>query len=103
MRKKIFPIINLGLAVFMLFFALPKIGTSVEPLANAFWLIWVSFAAIVMTANGNVLLMSEEKKERLKQVKRQRAMRFEKKMLALQARRERAAADKMRRKVKDTA
>lgn len=103
MRKKIFPIINLGLAVLMLFFALPKIGTSAEPIANVFWLIWIAFAAIVMTANGNVLLMSEEKKVRLKQLKQQRAMRFERKVLAMQARREQTLAKKNRQKVKDTA
>jgi len=102
MRKKILPIINLGLAVVMLFFALPKIGTSVEPLANTFWIAWIAFAAVVMTANGNVLLMSEEKKQRLKQIKRQKAMRFEKKVLAMQAKRQKSG-EKDKQRVNDTA
>lgn len=83
MKHRILPFINLGLAVVMLFFALPKMGMSAEPLENAFWIVWISFAAIVMAANGNIILMSEEKRERLKAIKRQRALRFEKKLSSM--------------------
>jgi len=80
MKRKILPFINLGLAVVMLFFALPKLGMSAEPLANAFWIAWTAFAAVAIAANGNVILMSEEKRQRLLEIKRQRALRFERKL-----------------------
>jgi len=80
MKRKILPFINLGLAVVMLFFALPKLGMSAEPLANVFWIAWTAFAAVAIAANGNVILMSEEKRQRLLEIKRQRALRFERKL-----------------------
>jgi len=83
MKRNLFPFINLGLAVVMLFFALPKMGMSADALANTFWVIWVVFSAIVIAANGNIILMSEDKRERLKQIKRQRSLRFEKKLAAV--------------------
>lgn len=83
MKRKILPFINLGLAVVMLFFALPKLGASPEPLANVFWIAWTGFAALAIAANGNIILMSEEKRERLLAIKRQRALRFERRLASI--------------------
>jgi len=83
MKRKILPFINLGLAVVMLFFALPKLGAAAEPLGNAFWIAWTALAGLAIAANGNTILMSEEKRERLLAIKRHRALRFERKLAAL--------------------
>ncbi|HIW35326.1 MAG TPA: hypothetical protein IAA29_21365, partial [Candidatus Paenibacillus intestinavium] len=80
---------------------LPKMGMSADPLANAFWIIWVAFSALVIAANGNIILMSENKRERLKQIKRQRALRFEKKLVAILNGRGKQEGNK--KKVKGTA
>jgi|GEM_PF-1258489 len=101
MKQKLFPFINLGLAVVMLFFALPKMGMSADPLANAFWIVWVGFSAIVIAANGNIILMSEEKRDRLKQIKRQRSLRFEKKLATLM--KNKVNSEENKKKVKETA
>lgn len=100
MKRKILPFINLGLAVVMLFFALPKLGTGVEPLANAFWIAWTGLAALAIAASGNIILMSEEKRERLLAIKRQRALRFERKLAAISTR---AAAKRKKERVHESA
>lgn len=97
--SKVLPFINLGLAVVMLFFALPKLGVAEAPLGNAFWITWIAFSAIVIAANGNVILMSEEKKERLRAIKRQKALRLERKLVAFTERKK----EKEKEKIKGTA
>ena len=100
MKRKILPFINLGLAVVMLFFALPKLGTAVEPLGNAFWIAWTALAGLAIAANGNTILMSQEKRERLLAIKRHRALRFERKLAAIGTK---TAARKKKERVNESA
>lgn len=100
-KVRILPFINLGLAVVMLFFALPKLGVAEAPLGNAFWIAWIAFSALVIAANGNIILMSEEKRNRLQEIKRQRALRLERKLASLTAKR--AEKEQAKEKAKGTA
>ena len=100
MIKKALPYINIGLASIMLFFALPKLGTTGSTMGEVFWIAWTVICVIAMASNGNVILMSDEKKERLRQIKRERALRLEQKLLRITNKQEGVEAKK---RVKHTA
>lgn len=83
MFKKILPYINIGLASIMLFIAMPNLSFSATATGEWFWLIWTVLCLLIMAANGNMLLMSKEKKERLQQLKRVRKIKQEQKLLSM--------------------
>lgn len=84
----------------MLFFALPKLGAAAEPLGNAFWIAWTGLAALAIAASGNAILMSEEKRKRLLAIKRQRALRLERKLASINSKTE---ARKKKERVQESA
>lgn len=77
MIKKFMPYINIGLASIMLFIAMPNLSFSGLAAGEIFWVLWTILCLGIMAANGNVILMSKEKKERLQQIKRMRKMKQE--------------------------
>lgn len=83
MFKKILPYINIGLASIMLFIAMPNLSFSATATGEWFWMIWTILCLLIMAANGNMILMSKEKKERLQQLKRARKLKQEQKILSI--------------------
>lgn len=81
MFKKMMPYINIGLASVMLFVAVPNLNFSGSIAGELFWILWTALCLVIMAANGNMILMTKEKKERLQQVKRLRKLKQEEKIV----------------------
>lgn len=63
-------IFYLLLATSMLVYASTGIAAAADGAARAFWLVWLAFSALILAANVNVLLMTDEKRDRLARLKR---------------------------------
>jgi len=62
----------------MLFYAFAGIEfKEMSGAGSLFWFLWLAFAIVIIAANANMLLLTEEKREALAQVKRAKVMRRE--------------------------
>jgi len=98
MFKKIMPYFNIGLASVMLFIAMPNLNFSGSTAGELFWVLWTVICLVIMAANGNMILMSKEKKERLQQIKRMRKIKQEQTVINLLNRKQMKARAKERAK-----
>ncbi|MHA7964335.1 hypothetical protein ACX93W_09320 [Paenibacillus sp. CAU 1782] len=57
---------------------------------SLFWLVWLAFAALIIAGNANAILMSNEKRRRLAQLKAYRARQRERVLEKLLMRRDKA-------------
>lgn len=80
----------------MLFIAMPNLSFSGNATAEWFWILWTAMCLVIMAANGNMILMSKEKKERLQQIKRMRKMKQEEKLVSLLNRKSKSENEKKR-------
>jgi len=76
-------LVNLGLALGMLLYAVPRLqiggGFSAETMFGA---VWICFAILIIAANLHEILgVEEETRERLRQVKRMRRYQTEQKIM----------------------
>ncbi|MHA6485232.1 hypothetical protein ACX1C1_25405 [Paenibacillus sp. strain BS8-2] len=66
------------IAAGMLFYAFADVRLDeLEGTGGVFWFIWLAFAIVIMAANINTLLLTQEKREALAQVKRAKLRRRE--------------------------
>lgn len=65
----------------MLFYGLTKLETGGAGQAfHLFWYVWLGFAALIIAANVNMLLVSEGKRKELERIKRAKALQWERRL-----------------------
>lgn len=75
-------VLYLLIAIAMLVYALPRLELSAPwSLMSVFGLVWLAFASLIVIANVNVLIMSEEKRRELARIKKAKAQLWEQKLL----------------------
>ncbi|WP_419872121.1 hypothetical protein [Candidatus Pristimantibacillus sp. PTI5] len=75
-------VLYLLIALAMLVYALPRLELSAPwSLMSVFGLVWLLFASLIVIANVNALVMSEEKRKELARIKRAKAQLWEQKLL----------------------
>jgi heme exporter protein D len=63
------------IAAGMLFYAFSGVElTELEGIGGVFWFLWLAFAVVILAANANMLLLTQEKREALSHVKRAKWM-----------------------------
>ncbi|MDF2835965.1 MAG: hypothetical protein K0Q63_1605 [Paenibacillus sp.] len=66
------------IAAGMLFYAFSDVGLAeLEGAGGVFWFLWLAFSVVILAANANMLLMTQEKREGLAHVKRAKIRRRE--------------------------
>ena len=66
------------IAAGMLFYAFAGVELAeLEGAAGVFWFLWLAFAVVILAANANMLLLTQENREALAHVKRAKARRRE--------------------------
>lgn len=75
-------VLYLLIALAMLVYALPRLELNAPwSLMSLFGLVWLLFASLIVIANVNALVMSEEKRKELARIKRAKAQLWEQKLL----------------------
>lgn len=66
------------IAAGMLFYAFADVELAeLEGAGGVFWFVWLAFAVVILAANANMLLLTQEKREALAHVKRAKTRRRE--------------------------
>ncbi|MDQ8739194.1 hypothetical protein [Paenibacillus sp. LHD-38] len=75
-------VLYLLIALAMLVYAFPRLELSAPwSLMSVFGLVWLAFASLIVIANVNALVMSEEKRRELARIKKAKAQFWEQKLL----------------------
>ncbi|MDQ6422346.1 hypothetical protein RB620_23225 [Paenibacillus sp. LHD-117] len=81
----------------MLFYAFAGVDLAdLDGAGGLFWFLWLVFAGVIIAANANILLMSEEKREDLARVKRAKIAQREKTIMNFVDRRAKSEVRRVR-------